>query len=368
MARVFQYHSSIVPADAIGTSIKLLHESLKASGHRSFLVSNRDDNLHASGAIRANNFINGVMDKELNQSDVLLLHFSFYDAMAEKLSALPLRRILVYHNITPGFFFRDVGMKDFADACDEGRKQLKRIAPNFSEAVGDSECNSQELVKLNYQKVATIPVLLDLESFRNGQIDVQLYHKIRSEADVNILFVGRFVPNKRIERLFKIVERHKKFFPLNVRLHLVGKIWSEEYFATLIQRAAELGISANITFHQLVDTRTLKTLYAAATAFVSMSDHEGFMVPIVEAFASGCPVIALNRAAVGETAGGAGLLIDKPDPEFTASLIYLLGTDKALRNRVISSQAQRALDFDTSRSAASWTDKIFPSTANQSTM
>lgn len=367
MAKIFQYHSSIIPADAIGTSITLLHKYLTEGGYQSFLVANNEDNLHASGSIRAANFLNSVMGEDINDDDVLLLHFSFYDTLAGHLSTLPMRRILVYHNITPGFFFRDAGMNEFAAACDEGRKQLRRIAPHFSAAVGDSECNSYELIKLNYANVSTIPVMLDLDSFRYGQINAALYHKLRQDAEINILFVGRMVPNKRIERLLHIVAKFKESFPLSVRLHLVGKIWSEEYYSTVMQKAAELGVASNITFHQNVDGDTLRTLYASATAFVSMSDHEGFMVPIVEAFASGCPVIALNRAAVGETTGGAGLLIDKPDPNFAASLIYLVGTDSALRNRIIAAQAQRALDFDTSRSAALWIDKIFPRNVGRNT-
>lgn len=148
--------------------------------------------------------------------------------------------------------------------------------------------------------------------------------------------------------------QYSKAFPRTVNLHLVGKIWDEKYFASLISRAAQVGVTHSIKFHFNSTQQRLRTLYSAADAFVCMSEHEGFMIPVVEAFTAGCPVIAANAGAVGETMGGAGVLMSSPDPTLAAGLIHMVATDRELRRRVIAGQAQRAADFRPASVTKQW--------------
>ena len=359
MTKVIQYHSAVIKSDAIGTSIRLLHESLIKKGIVS-LIACADSNHHLSapGVLPASTILNANMGTHLNENDVLLIHFSFADDVAEILAQLPLRRILVYHNITPGHFFHEVGLGWLGEACDRGREQLKNMAPLFLEAVGDSDFNCRELIENGYKDVKTIPVLIDETQYRSEIIDPDLFMSVRERASINILFVGRFVPNKRIERLFSMIQEFKRNFPSTICLHLVGKIWDNSYFASLINQAATAGVLNDVQFHTDAEPLRLRTLYAAADAFVSMSDHEGFMVPIVEAFASGCPVIAWDGGAMGETMGGAGLRMSAPDPSFAAGLIHMLSIDHNLKNRIVAGQSRRAADFSLWRVGKRWTDKI----------
>ncbi|MEE7440249.1 Glycosyltransferase involved in cell wall bisynthesis [Methylobacterium sp. 13MFTsu3.1M2] len=359
MTKVIQYHSSILRSDAIGTSITLLHKALLERNVASF-ISCADSQLESSlpGVVPASSLLNAQMGKSLAQRDIIIIHYSYLDATAEALSHLPLRRIIVYHNITPGKFFREAGLDWLADGCDSGREQLRRMAPAFDIAVGDSDFNSAELQESGYKNVRTIPVLSDYSGFRRGKVETELFYKLRDQCEVNLLFVGRFVPNKRIDRLISLVSEFKKRFPLSIRLHIVGKIWNEAYYVSLIKHASELNVAQNIQIHIDVDADRLRTLYAAASAFVSMSDHEGFMVPLIEAFASGCPVIAANAGAIGETMGGAGLLMSAPDPSFAASLVYMLSTDQEFRYNTIARQAQRAAHFSQLRVTKKWLDTI----------
>ncbi|WP_187272503.1 glycosyltransferase [Methylobacterium sp. WL9] len=359
MAKVIQYHSSVVTGDAIGTSITLLHESLIAQGVASF-VACADAHLKsaAPGVLPASAILNGRMGQTFGEDDVLLIHFSFLDDTAEKLAQLPLRRIIVYHNITPGHFFHEVGLGWLGDGCDRGREQLARMSSLFDAAVGDSDYNCQELTASGYRNVKTIPILFDASSFRSERIDPELLLSVRERADVNVLFVGRFVPNKRIERVMTMVGAFKNGFAPTVCLHLVGKVWDGAYFAALMKHAADAGIEQSLQLHTNAEPLRLRTLYAAADAFVSMSDHEGFMVPLVEAFASGCPVIAADAGAIGETMGGAGFLMSAPDPAFAAGILHMITTDRDLRSRVVAGQARRAADFRPSRVARRWTETI----------
>jgi glycosyltransferase involved in cell wall biosynthesis len=348
-----------VSGDAIGTSISLLNDAFIARGIHSF-VACADVHLNsaAPGVLPASAILNGSMGLSFNSEDILIIHFSYYDDIAEKLARLPLKCIMVYHNITPGHFFRHVGLGWLADGCDSGREQLARISPHFDAAVGDSQFNSLELVENGYRNVSTIPIMFDRSGFRDDLIDPELLLSIREKAEINILFVGRFVPNKKIDRVMNVVQEFKKHFTPSIILHLAGKVWDGRYFASLINHAADIGITQNLQLHTNAEITRLRTLYTAADAFVSMSEHEGFMVPLVEAFTTGCPVIAANAAAVGETMGGAGLLLSAPDPAFAAGLLYLLKSDRNLRSNVIASQSKRAAAFRPSRVALHWLDVI----------
>ena len=83
----------------------------------------------------------------------------------------------------------------------------------------------------------------------------------------------------------------------------------------------------------------------AADLYVSMSEHEGFGVPLIESMYVGLPVLAYGAAAVPETMGGAGLLFYEKEYEALAELIDLLLDDEALRRRVIAGQRARAQAF-----------------------
>jgi glycosyltransferase involved in cell wall biosynthesis len=359
VARVIQYHSSTIGTDAIGNSILELHALLRAQGIESIVASGDEVVSRAPAVVvPASQILMASLKHSFRPNDVLLIHFSFFDAIAEQLAQLPLRKAIVYHNVTPSIFFRRVGLDSLGDACDGARVQLGRLAPLFDAAIGDSEYNCTELRQCGFKQVSTIPVFVDTESFGSAGIDPGLLLDIKRSADVNLVFIGRFVPNKGIENLISVVEIYRRVFRRTINLHLVGKVWDENYFASLTAHAGKLGVASLLRFHIDRPLNHLRTLLAAADAFVSMSEHEGFMVPIVEAFAAGCPVIALNTSAVAETMGGAGILIDTADLELVAGMIHLLTTDRELRDRVIRQQSGRALDFRSARTGRRWLDTI----------
>ena len=84
-------------------------------------------------------------------------------------------------------------------------------------------------------------------------------------------------------------------------------------------------------------------------AAVSMSEHEGFCVPLVEAMAADVPIMAYAAAAVPDTLGGAGVQFAPKDMEYAAELLASLAFDDDLRSRVIAGQRQRLTDFGDAR-------------------
>src|SRR4029079_6613799 len=85
----------------------------------------------------------------------------------------------------------------------------------------------------------------------------------------------------------------------------------------------------------------LAAFYRWADVYVSLSEHEGFCVPLVEAMAADVPILAYAAGAVPETLGGAGMLSDPKDLEFASELLGMLVYDRPVRDRVIEGQRRR---------------------------
>ncbi|MDQ3070021.1 MAG: glycosyltransferase, partial [Acidobacteriota bacterium] len=93
----------------------------------------------------------------------------------------------------------------------------------------------------------------------------------------------------------------------------------------------------------------LAAVYRSSHAYVSMSEHEGFCAPLVEAMAMDVPVMAFEAGAVAETLGGAGLMFSSKDYEPAAELLGQVIYDESLRARVIAGQRVRAAAFSADR-------------------
>jgi len=89
--------------------------------------------------------------------------------------------------------------------------------------------------------------------------------------------------------------------------------------------------------------------YRAANAYVSLSEHEGFGVPLIEAMAFDLPVIAYASSAVSETLGEAGISLSDRDPATLLEALIRVHQDRAYRGEVIRSQRSRLLRFSRQR-------------------
>ncbi len=143
-----------------------------------------------------------------------------------------------------------------------------------------------------------------------------------------VLFVGRLAPHKRQDELIRAFAIYRRRHAPDATLTLVGEPLNDAYLRAL----RELGDRAgNVRFEHTLSERELADRYARASVFVCLSEHEGFCVPLLEAFAAEVPVIARPSGGVPETAGDAALLVDDRDPAVIAELIALAVTDGELR-------------------------------------
>ena len=137
----------------------------------------------------------------------------------------------------------------------------------------------------------------------------------------NVMFVGRVIPNKKFENVIRAFHAYRTRHNPRSRLLLVGSYSGfERYLAMLQALIARLG-TPDVHFLGHVSNEELTALYDVADLFLCASEHEGFCVPIVEAFHKRVPVLAYAATAVPATMDGGGVLYDTQDPLEIARLM-----------------------------------------------
>jgi len=267
--------------------------------------------------------------------NLLLHHFSIGSRASRVAFALPDRMALIYHNITPPEYFAGIH-KQLVELCWKGRRELGAYVDRVDLALGDSEYNRQELEALGFPNTAVLPVVPDFTHL-DGASDRHVAAAFDDEW-TNILFVGRIVPNKKIDQLVRIFHAYKTRINPRSRLLLVGAYSGlETYLASVNGLIASLGVT-DVHFAGHVTDEELIAYYDVADLFLCASEHEGFCVPLMEAFYKQIPVVALAATAVPATMDGGGVLYEDRDPLHVAALADAVLSDGALYDRVIASQ------------------------------
>jgi L-malate glycosyltransferase len=324
--------------DAIGDSAGRMRDMIRARGHLSDLYAlTIDDDLREE--------VRPFADPAARQGDVTILHFALPSPMTEPFARLSGARVLQYHNITPAAFFAPYTPALFRLAA-LGRRELASLVGHVDLALGDSEFNRQELEALGFAPTGVLPIAVDTSRITDAPRRPAL-DAILGDGLINILFVGRIVPNKRIEDHIRLAEVYKRYVDSYYRFIFVGRTDGvPSYYAQIRALIDEFQMLPDrFWFTGPVPNEDLGTFYRWADAYVSLSEHEGFCVPLVEAMAADVPVLAYAAGAVPETLGGAGLLFAPKDLEVAAELLGMLVYDRRLRERVLEGQRRRLEDF-----------------------
>jgi glycosyltransferase involved in cell wall biosynthesis len=167
-----------------------------------------------------------------------------------------------------------------------------------------------------------------------------------ADGRTNILFVGRIAPNKRQDELAIAFARYLALDPA-ARLILLGKPEpNDPYPVHVTNTIRALGIEDSVVLPGRTTDAELAAYWRSATLFWSMSEHEGFCVPLIEAMWFDVPVLAFAAAAVPETLGAAGLMFsDKSDIDALAALARLAITDEQLRQTIVNAQRARRVHY-----------------------
>jgi len=312
---VHQILSGAGPHDAITAEARMFRSHFRAWG---WLGSD----YAARIAPGLNSGVSSLSRLEPGPEDLLLLHHSAGTPRLQKLLALPNRKLLLYHNITPpDWLWEHAPM--VAVQCAIGREQLPEIIHAVDVTAADSSFNAAELQAWGATRTEVIPLLLD-------------HHRLgapqgrQDGRPPTVLFVGRLSPHKRQDDVIRAFALYRRYRAPQARLRLVGEPITPAYVEQLRALADELAPGA-VTIESGLSEVELGDRYRSADVFLCLSVHEGFCIPLLEAFHFGLPVIARPEGAVPETVGDAAILVDDPELPVVAELLHLAVTDASLR-------------------------------------
>jgi L-malate glycosyltransferase len=327
---VHQVLATLGYGDAIGHEVLGIQRVLRAAGYTSdIFVETADPRL-----LDLTRDYRDLVDAS-DPEHLLIHHFSIGSRASRVAYALPDRMALVYHNITPPEFF--IGVHPLlVQLCFMGRRELGAYRNRCVLALGDSAFNREELDALGFPQTGVLPVVPSFAHLE-GEPDRRLAASF-DDGWTNILFVGRMIPNKRIDDLIRTFHAYKTQINPRSRLLLVGSYGGFDlYFAMLQQLVATLRVP-DVFFMGHVSNEELSAFYDVADVFLCASEHEGFCVPLIEAFHKRVPVVAYASTAVPATLDGGGVLYTDKSPLHVAMLVHAVADDEGVAGRVVASQ------------------------------
>ncbi len=336
---VHQFATSLTYGDAISDEMIEIRKVLRAAGYGSEIFVRFFDPKMAGLARDYREYA-----RLSAPENVVIFHFSIGSPVSK-------------------LFFRDPGPEDHDLPQHHAPRVLPRLPPHPDPGVlqgaardaassparwtwpsGTPSSTGGSSSAAGYAPTGVLPILMDFAKF-----DVPgdpVVRDIFDNGKTTLLFVGRVIPNKRFEDVIKTFHFYKTRFNPSSQLVLAGDDRGiERYRASLEDLVGRLGLSdVHITGH--VDFDELVTYFRLARCYLSFSAHEGFGVPLLEAFHMKVPVIALAAGAVEETMNGGGVLLRERDFLRTAVLIDRLERDARLRRKVVEGQLKALGKYD----------------------
>jgi L-malate glycosyltransferase len=345
LSAIHQFLPTFAGGDAIGNHVLALRRVLREAGYQSDIYA---DETHPAVRGQARHY----RAFQSSGDTRLLYHLSTGSPMADFLAAREEPLVVYYHNVTPARYF-ERWEPGAAENVAVARAQLRRLASATRLAMANSAFSAAELAEEGYPDPAVIPVLVDFSAYDAAPEPATLARLSKSSdgGGAHWLFVGRLAPNKCQHDLIGAFAAYRALFDPRARLSVVGGVTSPLYRRALEQLVDELDLGGSVELADVVGFAGLLAYYRAADVFVSLSEHEGFGVPLLEAMHFGVPVVALATSAVPETVGGAGLLLDDPDPVVMANAVHRVLSDTALRSRLVAAGREQVEEFSFDRTA-----------------
>ena len=334
---VHQFHSGSAFGDAITNAMLLTRGLLRRLGYESRIyVEHRDPGFAAP--------FHHIDDLPEHSDYVLIVRHSMgHDALG-RILALPVGKVLIYHNITPPEMLE--GVPFLQQYSRLGREQLELIRPAVAASLADSDYNALELLKRGFTGVATCPLLFDIDAMgaraaANPPIENGIF---------TVLFVGRIADSKGQRQLLEGFALFRLHYGRPCRLVIVGRHGADAYTAALFALVHTLGLAhGEVEIPGMISDAELDHHYATARLYVSASRHEGFGVPLIEAMARGIPVLACASGAVPYTVGDGAALMPDAAPATIAHHMLALANDPARRHALVHRANELLPRFQLSR-------------------
>ncbi|MCD4678021.1 MAG: glycosyltransferase [Desulfobacula sp.] len=337
--QIHQLVPSLNYGDAIGNDVLEIRTILQKWGYKSDIYVQFVDPKLSKIAKKFKKF-----KKVSSSENILIFHFATGSDLSEFIKTCPDKKIIIYHNITPYSYF--IGINDsVADTLMKAKNEIKGLAEVADLALGVSKYNQKELIELGFKNTGVLPIIVDFRKY-NQAPDQIILNKFENDY-TNFIFVGRLAPNKKQEDIIKCFYYYNKSINSKSRLFLVGSYNStEKYHVQLHELVERLNLKENVYIVGHVSFEELLAYYKLADIFISMSEHEGFCVPLLESMYFEIPIIAFNSTAIPQTLNGAGVLVNKKRYKEVAELAHIIVKDEKLRDIIIRSQRAQLEQFE----------------------
>jgi glycosyltransferase involved in cell wall biosynthesis len=330
MTAVHQLLPTASPHDAVTTQAFAWRDLLREWGYESEIVA---EHVHPDslGSVRR---LDRAGRRLVNEGS-LVLHYALWSATAETALQAMGPLAFCYHNITPGELLRDFN-PTVAELCDRGRDELTVFQGRIAALIAPSKFNAADLRQAGLGEATVVPLLLELphEAPRRNP-----------HPEPVVLTVGRIVPNKRLEDVIKAFTLYQRRHSPEASLVIVGSdLGFENYRHALDMLVARIGVR-NVVFTGPISEKARNAWYSRADVYLSMSVHEGFCVPLIEALAHGAPVVARDAGAMPETLGGAGLVLDGGNLPLVAEALHELASSASTRSPLYDAADRRLAEL-----------------------
>jgi glycosyltransferase involved in cell wall biosynthesis len=344
MTAVHQVVPVLLHADAIGDETRAIRDGLRARGFESevfILPQDRaPENLDSSARHIA----------ELHDGRppaAVLYHYAVASHATRMVVDSELPLVLIHHNVTPARWFHMIDPAHEAGMA-AAATDLPLLIDRTALALGDSEYTRRELEDMGFAPTGVLPIVLDQRPYRDHEPG--LLQREIAEAPT-LLTVGRVAPNKRVEDCIRLLAAYRAGVDPRARLWLVGDADRLPVYRDALLRLVErLGVGDAVRFLGRVTQQELIDCYRGAAAYVSMSEHEGFCVPLLEAMACELPILAYPSTAVPFTLDGAGLQVPTKDFLLMAEALGALLDDATAVAEHVERGRRRAAELAPERS------------------
>jgi glycosyltransferase involved in cell wall biosynthesis len=340
-SEVHQFLPSLGHRDAVGNHTLATQDVLASAGIKGGIWA---EDVHPENRRRGRPFIDYARRRSARTGRNVLLYQASTgsNGMVDFLLTRPERLLIYYHNITPAEFYEPYEPAASV-VLQRGRLELAQICSRIDRALANSDYSAKELRALGVEDVEVFPpyaVRLDSEPSATHADWLR-----RTKRGIDLLFVGRLVPNKGHVNLFRAFAALRAAAEAPPRLFVVGS-WGPAPYIRIVHRVRDrLGPDGIVLSGSITDAR-LAAHYQEADVLLSLSEHEGFCVPLVEAMRAGVPVVAYDGGAVGETLGGAGVLLRTLDPLVVSEVVNRVACDEDLRRAIVARQLERVAELD----------------------